>query len=84
MLAASTLMAGSRMRAEKSSRLMVISAELKFTSTPFWVETARATELSLVSCALATLPERTVYWFGRRMFRVSPIFAPLLAKRESY
>jgi hypothetical protein len=63
---------------------MVISAELKFTSTPFWVETASATELSCVSCALATLPERTVYWFGRRIDRLSPIFAPDLAKRSSY
>src|SRR5688572_23667401 len=84
MAAASTDMAGSRMRDEKSSRLMVISAELNDMSTPFCVARASATELSTVSCATAVLPERTVYWLGRRIDRLSPIFAPDWANRLSY
>jgi hypothetical protein len=82
-LAASTLMAGSRMRSEKSSSAMVRSTEVKFRSTPFCVCTFRSTELSVVSWATSVEPVRTAYWLGRRIFSVSPTLAPCWAKLSS-
>ena len=79
MFAASTDMAGSRMRFEKSSRLRVKSTDVKFRSTPFCVATCRVTLDSVVSCAERVAPLRTVYWFGRRILSESPILAPVLA-----
>ena len=84
MLAASTAIAGSSTRLLKSSSDIVSSAELKLTSTPFWVATCNGTLFSVVSCVESVFPVRTVYWFGRRMLRVSPIFAPDLANESSY
>jgi hypothetical protein len=83
-LAASTAIAGSRMRLEKSSSDRVSSAEEKFTSTPFWVATCSEMLSSAVSCVAIVLPVRTVYLLGMRIFRVSPILAPDLAKLSSY
>ena len=76
MEAASTLMAGSRTRSEKSSRLMVRSTLVKLRSTPFWVWTFSSTLVSLVSWVARAGPVRTAYWLGRRTFRVSPTLAP--------
>ena len=53
-------------------------------STPFCVATCNVTEDSTMSCVERDAPVRTVYWFGRRIFNESPIFAPLLAKLLSY
>ena len=72
------------MRDEKSSRLRVSSAEVKVRSTPFWVATCSVTEDSVVSCVDSVRPERTIYWFGRRILSESPILAPFLAKLSSY
>ena len=84
MEAASTLMAGSRTRSEKSSRPMVRSTLVKFRSTPLWVATFSSTLDSLVSWVDRAGPLRTAYWLGRRTFSVSPILAPWRAKRSSY
>lgn len=83
MLAASTDIAGCKMRSEKSSRLRVSSLELNVKSTPFWVATCSVVLVSVVSCVDRVAPVRTVYWLGRRTFRESPIFAPDLAKESS-
>ncbi len=77
-------MAGSRMRLEKSSRLRVRSTDEKFMSTPFWVPTCSETLCSLTAWAARVGPVRTANWLGRRIFRVSPILAPDLAKLSSY
>ena len=84
MEAASTLMAGSRTRSEKSSRLMVRSTLVKFRSTPFCVWTFSSTLVSLVSWVARAAPVRTAYWLGRRTLSVSPTLAPWRAKRSSY
>jgi len=84
MEAASTLMAGSSTRSEKSSSPMVRSMLVKFRSTPFWVWTFSSTLVSLVSWVARAGPLRTAYWLGRRTFSVSPILAPWRAKRSSY
>src|SRR4051794_22002805 len=84
MAAASTAIDGSRMRSAKSSIDRVRSVEVKFRSTPFWVATCRLTEDSVVSWADRVAPVRTWYWFGSRIFRLSPILAPSLAKESSY
>ena len=83
-LAASTDIAGSRIRSEKLSMSIVNSSDEKLTSTPFWFVTGRATLVSVVSCAESVAPERTVYSFGKRTRRVSPILAPDFAKLASY
>ena len=83
-LAASTLMAGSMIRSEKSSSDRVRSTEVKFRSTPFWVCTFSSTLVSVVSWASSVGPVRTTYWLGRRTFRVSPTLAPCRAKLSSY
>ena len=75
-LAARTDIAGSRTRSEKSSSDRVRSTEVKFRSTPFWRSTFKSTEVSTVSWAARVEPVRTVYWLGRRTFRVSPTLAP--------
>ncbi len=84
MEAASTAMAGSRIRPEKSSRLRVRSLEVKFRSTPFWVAICSDTLVSAVSWVARVAPVRTTYWFGSLIFSVSPILAPSLAKLSSY
>src|SRR5262245_60955218 len=84
MLAASTDIAGCRMRLLKSSSDSVRSAEVKLRSTPFCVATCKVTLVSVVSWADSVAPVRTVYWFGRRIFSESPVLAPDLAKLSSY
>jgi hypothetical protein len=71
-------------RFEKSSIDKVNSAEVKFMPTCFWVATWSDTEVSEVSWVTRVAPLVTVYWLGSRIFSVSPIFAPSLAKLSSY
>ena len=72
MFAARTDIAGSMKRVEKSSIVRVRSSDVKYISTPLTVETVRSTEVSFCSCAAMLIPSRTVYSFGRRIFRVGP------------
>src|SRR5258705_13025893 len=82
--AARPAIAGDKMGLEKSSNDRVRSDDVKFRSTPFWVAICKETLVSVVSCADRVAPVLTVYWFGRRIFSVSPILAPFLAKESSY
>src|SRR3990167_9883834 len=59
MVEARTDIAGFRKRVEKLSMLMVNSADVKFISTPFCVDTGKLTEVSVAFCADIRSEEHT-------------------------
>ena len=86
MFAASTDIAGSRMRSLKSSSDSASSCDVNERSTPLTLATCSVVEDSTTSWIgeSIVMPLRTVYWFGMRIFRESPILAPDFANESSY
>ena len=63
---------------------IVSSLELNVKSTPICESTVSDVLVSVTSWVDSAAPVRVVNWFGRRMRRVDPIFAPSWANESSY